>query len=72
MELRKRLINKELREQENEDIKVKELVSKEESDDFQSSTLVRSSDTASEMDVNEVCSHLMLCKTKCVQAVRRG
>ena len=56
MELRKILINRELRQQEDEDIKVKELVSKEESysDDFQSLPLVESSDTASQMDVNEV------------------
>ena len=74
MELRKRLMNRELRQQENEDIKVKELVSKEESysDDFQSLPLAESSDTSSEIDVNEVRSQPMLCKTKCVQAVRRG
>ena len=73
MKLRKRSINRELRHQEDEDIKVKELVSKEEShsDDFQSLPLVESSDTASEMDVNEGCSHPMLCKTTCSSRKKR-
>ena len=67
MELRKRLINRELRQQGDEDIKVKELVSKEESysDDFQSS------DTASKMDVNER-THIQCFVKQSVQAERRG
>ena len=73
MELRKRLINRELRQQGDEDIKVKELVSKEESysDDFQSLPLVESSDTASKMDVNER-THIQCFVKQSVQAERRG
>ena len=41
------------------------------SDYFQSLPLVESSNTTSEMDVNEVRSHPMFYKTKCFQVVKR-